>query len=152
MNQRRDGGQSKALGPDTHEAVPSRPGVGAQPGATVTLGVSAALQELAVTAGMIRAGEAIQMPADRYMAAASRLAKEWSKILRTLIAMHRPRQAGTERPVGITPEALDALLVHDHECRIARDRAQAQEVARAQPPALPARRDLDFDVSEDISR
>lgn len=152
MNQHRDGGQSvAALEPETHKAVPPRPGVGAQPGTTVALEVSAALQEFAQATGMIRAGEAIQMPADRYMAAASQLAKEWSKILRTLIAMHRARQAGTERPAGIPPEVLDALLVHDHECRIARDRVHAKEAARAQePPALPAPGDPDPDVSEEI--
>ncbi|MHB1586811.1 MAG: hypothetical protein ACYCRH_03480 [Acidiferrobacteraceae bacterium] len=152
MNQHASGDQS--LGepkPGTPEAVRPVPGVGAEPGATVVLQVSAALRELAVSAGLARAGNAIQMPADQYMAAASRLAKEWSKVLPTLIAMQRARQAGAERPAGITPEVLDALLVHDHECRSARDRAHAKEAARRQEPhALPAPGDPDPDVSEEI--
>ncbi|MHB8549286.1 MAG: hypothetical protein ACYDAZ_09020 [Thermoplasmataceae archaeon] len=138
--------------PGTPEVVRPAPGVGEQPGATVVLAVSAALRELAVGAGLARAGDAIRMPVDQYMAAASRLAKEWSKILPTLIAMQRARQAGAEPPAGITPEVLDALLVHDHECRSARDRAHAKEVARMQEPQMiPARGDLDPEVSEEIS-
>lgn len=154
MNQHTSDGQSVgAVGPETHEAVRPVPGVGEPPGATVVLEVSAALQALAVATGMIRAGEALRMPADRYMAAASRLAKEWSKVLSTLIAMHRARHMGVEPPAGLTPEMLDALLVHDHECRLARDRVHAKEVTRAQePPALPARREPDPGVSEEIQR
>ena len=154
MNQHTSGGESMGEPkPGTHKAVRLVPGVGEPPGATVVLEVSAALQELAVATGMIRAGEALRMPADRYMAAASRLAKEWSQILPTLIAMHRARQAGVAPPAGIPPEMLDALLVHDHECRLARDRVHAKEVARAQePPALPARGEPDPNVSGEIER
>lgn len=152
MNQHTSSGQSVGQPkPGMPEAVRPVPGASAEPGATAVLQVSAALRELAARAGLARAGEALQMPADRYMAAASRLAKEWSKILPTLIAMQRARQAGTEPPAGISPEVLDALLVHDHECRSARDRAHAKEAARAhEPPALPARGDQDPDVSEEI--
>ncbi|MHB1528622.1 MAG: hypothetical protein ACYCXT_04190 [Acidiferrobacteraceae bacterium] len=139
--------------PGTRVAVWPAPGLGEQPGATVVLQISTALRELAVGAGLTRAGDAIRMPADQYMAAASRLAKEWSKILPTLIAMHRARHAGAKPPAGITPEVLDALLVHDHECRSARNRAHAKEVARMQEPhALPARGDPDPEVSEGIER
>ena len=151
MNQHTRGGESMGEPkPGTHKAVRPAPG---EPGATVVLEVSPALRQLAVGTGMVRAGEALRMPADRYMAAASRLAKEWSKLLSTLIAMHRARQAGVAPPAGIPPEMLDALLVHDHECRLARDRVHAKEVARAQePPALPARGEPDPNVSGEIER
>ena len=116
----------------------------------VVLGVSAPLRTLAVRGGMVGAGDGLSMPADRYMAAAHRLVHEWSRIVPVAIAIHKSLAAGVEWPATLTPELLDVLLVHDHECLLARERLRAKQVAWEQAQqALRARNtDQDLDAAQ----
>ncbi len=112
----------------------------------VVLGVTAPLRTLAVRGGMVEADDVLSMPADRYMAAAHRLVHEWSRIVPVAIAIHKSLAAGVEWPATLTPELLDALLVHDHECLLARERLRAKEVAWEQTQQALRTRNADQDL------
>lgn len=118
----------------------------------VVLGVTAPLRTLAVRGGMVGAGDGLSMPADRYMAAAHRLVHEWSRIVPVAIAIHKSLAAGVEWPATLTPELLDVLLVHDHECLLARERLQAKEVAWEQTQQALRTRNADQDLDAEVHR
>ncbi|MHB8549471.1 MAG: hypothetical protein ACYDB8_00665 [Acidiferrobacterales bacterium] len=113
---------------------------------SVVLEVSAPLQRLAARGGRAGAGERLRMPADRYMAAASRLVQEWSRIVPAAIETYEALAAGVVWPETLTPELLDVLLVHDHECLAARDRLRAKEAARTQDQQALRTRNVDQDL------
>ncbi len=118
----------------------------------VVLGVTAPLRTLAVRGGMVGAGDGLSMPADRYMAAAHRLVHEWSRIVPAAIAIHKSLAAGVEWPATLTPELLDVLLVHDHECLLARERLRAKEVAWEQTQQALRTRNADLDLDAEVHR
>ena len=116
------------------------------PSERVVLEVSAPLRTLAVRGGLTEVGEVLSIPADRYMAAAHRLAHEWSRIVPAAIATYKALAAGMEWPATLTPELLDVLLVHDHECLAAREHLRAKEVAREQAQQALRTRNVDQDL------
>lgn len=109
---------------------PDRAGT-AGPTERMVLVVSPALQALAVTQGRVLQDGALVLTLERYGVAARYLANAWSRFVPVALATDRALGAGAAPPATLTAEALDALLVHDHECRAARDRLLAKETGRA---------------------
>jgi len=113
---------------------------------TASLNVSPAMQDLAARRGVAVQDGTLVLPADRYLAAASRLAKEWSAIVPVAIATDRALHAGTAAPATLTPDLLDALLVHDHQGIMARERAKEKDAERERDQKALRTRNVDQDL------
>lgn len=113
---------------------------------TVSLNVSPAMQDMAAQRGMAVRDGALILPADRYMAAASRLAKEWSTIVPVAILTGRALRAGTPAPATLTPDLLDALLVHDHQEIVACARTKEKDAEREREQKALRTRNVDQDL------
>ena len=72
--------------------------------------------------------------------------QEWSRIVPAAIETYEALAAGVVWPETLTPELLDVLLVHDHECLAVRDRLRAKEVAWVQDQQALRTRNVDHDL------
>ncbi|MHB1952329.1 MAG: hypothetical protein ACYCOU_01155 [Sulfobacillus sp.] len=110
--------------------LPDRAGA-TGPAERMVLTVSPALQALAVAQGRVLQDGALVLTLERYGVAARYLTNAWSRFVPVALATDRALGAGVAPPATLTAEALDALLVHDHECLAARDRLLAKERRQA---------------------
>lgn len=121
--------------PTTGSSVADGTPVSAGP---VALTVSPALQGLAGRYGEVSPEGRVILSTERYVAAAHRLAHDWSRWVPLAVTVDAALAAGTGLPPNLSREVVDALLVHDHECHAARDRVLAKALGR-DAPARPDR-------------